>query len=108
MLSRKKNRYCSNKCQAEFQYHSYIDDWKAGRADGKRGVSMRTLSAHLVRYLRDRDKACSICGWNMKNPTTGKVPLEIDHIDGNSENNRDKTCALSVRIVIHYQQIFVI
>jgi len=30
---------------------------------------------------------CSACGWNKKHPITGVVPLEVDHIDGDSENN---------------------
>lgn len=27
------------------------------------------------------------CGWSKINPTTGKVPIQLEHIDGNSENN---------------------
>ena len=27
------------------------------------------------------------CGWNKINPITNKVPIELEHIDGNSENN---------------------
>ncbi len=29
-----------------------------------------------------------------KNPVTGKVPLEIDHIDGDSENNKEENLRL--------------
>jgi hypothetical protein len=28
------------------------------------------------------------CGWSRRHPTTGKVPVEVEHIDGNWENNR--------------------
>ena len=27
------------------------------------------------------------CGWCEKNIVTNKVPIELEHIDGNSENN---------------------
>jgi 5-methylcytosine-specific restriction endonuclease McrA len=27
------------------------------------------------------------CRWDKINPTTGKCPIELEHIDGNSENN---------------------
>jgi ssDNA-binding Zn-finger/Zn-ribbon topoisomerase 1 len=37
---------------------------------------------------------CTICGWSKKNLATGKVPLEIDHIDGNSDNNTEANLRL--------------
>jgi 5-methylcytosine-specific restriction endonuclease McrA len=27
------------------------------------------------------------CGWNKMNSYTGKIPIQLEHIDGNSENN---------------------
>jgi hypothetical protein len=33
---------------------------------------------------------CCLCGWNEKNPTTDRVPLEVDHINGNAEDNREE------------------
>jgi 5-methylcytosine-specific restriction endonuclease McrA len=27
------------------------------------------------------------CGWDEIHPITNKVPIQLDHIDGNSENN---------------------
>ena len=27
------------------------------------------------------------CGWSKVNPFTKKIPIELEHIDGNSENN---------------------
>jgi predicted restriction endonuclease len=30
---------------------------------------------------------CMKCGWAEVNPTSGKIPIELEHIDGNSENN---------------------
>lgn len=40
-------------------------------------------------YLFDKYQSkCSECEWNKKHPVTGTVPLEIDHIDGNAENNK--------------------
>lgn len=36
----------------------------------------------------------SVCGWNKINPVTKVVPLEIDHIDGNSENNKEENLRL--------------
>jgi len=27
------------------------------------------------------------CGWDKRNPLSNKIPIELEHIDGNSENN---------------------
>jgi 5-methylcytosine-specific restriction endonuclease McrA len=27
------------------------------------------------------------CGWSKQNPFTKTIPIELEHIDGNSENN---------------------
>ena len=46
------------------------------------------LPGFLRRYKFDIfDNKCCICGWSKVNPYTNTIPLEIDHIDGNSENN---------------------
>lgn len=37
---------------------------------------------------------CQNCGWSEVNPITGTVPLEIHHVDGNSENNVIENLAL--------------
>jgi hypothetical protein len=39
--------------------------------------------------LEKYNRACSLCGWSKINPATGNIPLEIDHIDGNAENNKE-------------------
>ena len=36
-----------------------------------------------------------LCGWNERSCVTKKVPLEIDHIDGDSQNNLE----INLRII---------
>jgi hypothetical protein len=87
-LRLKDRTYCSNKCQGDYQYTQWLDRWKAGLVDGGVGIQARNVSGHLRRYLFSKYGAgCTICGWNKVNPVTQRIPLEIDHIDGNSENN---------------------
>lgn len=82
--------YCSNQCQGDYQYAQYILKWKQGEVNGSRGIYAKNISGHLRRYLLDKyGSACSLCSWSEKNSTTGEVPVEIDHIDGNSENNQE-------------------
>ncbi len=43
---------------------------------------------HLKKYLLKKfGNRCSECGWAKKHPITGVIPLEVDHVDGNAENN---------------------
>lgn len=78
------NKYCDNKCQKDFEYKTYILEWKAGTRDGRKG-KLQT-SGHIRRYILEKqDYKCISCGINswQENPIT----LELDHISGNSEDN---------------------
>ena len=94
-LNARQLKYCSNKCQWKSQYYKYVKGWKSGNEDGNIGINARNISKHLKRYLLEKYKeCCSKCGWNKRNPKSGNVPLEVDHIDGDSENNFEKNLRL--------------
>jgi len=85
---RKAYKYCSNKCQRTYQYKEYIKKWKQGLVSGNRGIITKNISSHIKRYLTDLyGEKCFLCGWKQKNLITGKIPLEIDHINGNADDN---------------------
>lgn len=89
----KNHIYCSNKCHNEDYYQKYIFKWKNDENDGKRGQYQ--ISNHIRKYLFEKfDNKCSNCGWGEKNEYTGKIPLEVEHIDGNSENNKEENLTL--------------
>jgi len=44
----------------------------------------RTVRRHIIEAVGEK---CQRCGWNERNPFTGRVPIEIEHIDGNWQNN---------------------
>lgn len=88
-------KYCSNKCQSDYNYSIYIDGWKRGKISGGRGVNTKSISRHVIRYIMEKyEMQCARCGWHEVNPATGRVALEIDHIDGNSENNKESNLIL--------------
>lgn len=88
-------KYCSIKCQIDTRYSKYIERWKKDLETGNRGINTKNISKHLRRYLQEKygDK-CSVCTWSQVHPVTKVVPLEIDHIDGNSENNKEENLRL--------------
>ena len=81
------NKYCDNKCQKDFEYQQYILDWKQGVKDGRSG-KMQT-SAHVKRYILDKQNSkCAGCG--LDSWLGELLTLELDHINGNSEDNTEK------------------
>ncbi len=86
-------KYCSNMCQAEYQYCLYIKKWKLGEITGLQSIGIVTRP--IKRYLREKfgDKCC-ICGWAEVNLVTKVIPLVADHIDGNWRNNDESNLRL--------------
>lgn len=94
-IKRANRKYCSIKCQHKHYHIQYIARWKQGLENGNRGIRTRGISHHLRHYLiKKYEDKCSRCGWNKKHPKTLVVPLEVNHIDGNSENNKEENLEL--------------
>ena len=85
--------FCTSKCQADYRYMEYIKQWKNGKENGLRGVY--GISQNIRRYLKEKfDNKCQLCGWGETNFFTGKVPLEVHHIDGDYTNNNEENLQL--------------
>ena len=95
LKTRHQVKYCSSKCQSDHKYKLFVDKWKNGLVDGTIGIYAKNISGHIRRYLAQKyGDRCSECGWSKKNILTQRVPLEIDHIDGNAENNLENNLVL--------------
>ena len=65
---------------------AYISQWLNGEETGTTNLGeISVIVRHYIVNLKGAQ--CWECGWNKTNATTGKIPVQIDHIDGNSSNN---------------------
>jgi hypothetical protein len=71
----KNSKYCSNKCQQHYQINLRISE----------GASEHTMRKFLIKTYGAK---CMECGWDKVSQYTGKVPIEMEHIDGDAENNQ--------------------
>jgi hypothetical protein len=79
--------YCNNTCQMEYHRGEKLRAWLKGEWVGVTG-EQRQLSDIIRNYLITKsDNRCQSCGWSEIHPVTNRVPLQIDHADGNPENN---------------------
>lgn len=106
-----RKKFCSHSCSAKYnnklrskngnssecvkvdKYNEFINEWKNNNIDGRRGEY--GVSEYIRKYLFSKyNCSCQNCGWCKVNPYTGKIPLEIHHIDGDCTNNKEENLQL--------------
>lgn len=95
-LYNKRNKYCSSKCQSEYYKRNQIQKWLSGEItgfsnDNHWGDTPKWIRSYLFKI---HNYKCARCGWSEINPFTGKLPLEVEHKDGNYKNNRPENLTL--------------
>lgn len=89
-LHKAQYKYCSNKCQKEFENQQKLQDIFLGNISGlKKATNSNPKISDTLRefLLKESNYKCQLCGWGGINPYSGKSCLEIHHIDGNRQNN---------------------
>ena len=76
-------KFCSFRCQQEFAFRRRSKILESGDYFVLQTTSF--LRKYLIRRLGER---CSRCGWAERHPKTNRVPIEVEHIDGDWRNNR--------------------
>lgn len=79
----KGNKYCTYKCQQDFQYKERVKIWLNGGHNGVKGKNStcRWIKKYLINTNGEK---CSKCGWC---EFTNNIPIELEHIDGDFTNN---------------------
>ena len=88
-----RTKYCNQTCRSRHYRDEMVKLWLAGKHSGMKG---KTGTAVWIKeyIINSEGEECSLCGWNEINPASGKVPIELNHIDGNFENNERKNLNL--------------
>ena len=80
-----KNKYCSIKCQKEYQHRILYEKCKNGDTSIMRANYSPIIFKQDI--LKEQNNKCAICGmlpiWNNK-----ELVFIIDNIDGNAANNK--------------------
>jgi hypothetical protein len=97
--------YCSSEC---FQLHrkehpsaiSEIARSKMMEAGRRGNATMKSRQKSIdqlkcfnkirKRIFLERGRRCEECGWDKKNPFNGIIPVQVDHIDGDRNNNSEE------------------
>ncbi|MDQ6695443.1 MAG: HNH endonuclease [Chloroflexota bacterium] len=107
-VSRPEKVFCNNVCQQIYAWRAYIARWQVGEVTGNKIDG--DVSDHVRRYLYEKyGERCSQCGWADRNPATGRVPICVDHIDGDwrntTENNLRLLCPNCHSLTSTYQAL---
>lgn len=77
-----KSYFCSQQCFADFEFMKRVALIES------EGYPPFINPPFLRRYLVWKiGEKCSRCGWCERHPKTGRVPVEVEHVDGDWKNN---------------------
>lgn len=82
-------KYCSNECRyrkKREEKDNVLQRWLAGGdvISDKYGSPPSCIREYLIEICENK---CSKCGWDVINKKSGRCPLELNHIDGDCNNN---------------------
>jgi len=92
VLGKNAVAYCGKKCMGENKRNDAIEKWKNGNWQyAKSGDTPDWLRWYIFSKFNEK---CTECGWSKVNQATGKIPLQVEHIDGNWQNNKEDNLTL--------------
>lgn len=88
-----QKKYCAEHGK-QVKYEDYIAKWQSGEISGN-VCNNEKISSHIRRYMFEKHNfKCQKCSWSQIHSITGKIPLTINHIDGNCTNSKENNLEL--------------
>ncbi len=81
-----RNTYCNNKCQSDFQLNEkfiLLETEKFELLGREDNIDVLTKKYLIKKY----GEKCMKCDWDIENEWTNKVPIQLNHIDGDPHNH---------------------
>ena len=83
-----KAKYCCNQCQQNHKWQKLSSIIESDQIN-ELGFGLEYSASIAKRFLIEKNGAkCQKCSWSEINPSTNRIPIEIDHIDGDCNNNK--------------------
>jgi hypothetical protein len=79
-IKNKNQKFCSNNCSSFYIRSEIFKKIELG----ENNLNSKNYKNYLIHKHGEK---CMECGWCEKNIYSNKIPIELEHIDGNSENN---------------------
>ena len=80
ILKDSRRNCCSHKCDKEYKEKLRFEKIE----NGDTTLHHKQYKKYLIHVHGEK---CMECGWCETNPHTNKIPIELEHIDGDSSNN---------------------
>jgi len=86
-------KFCSKKCKNNYHRNIKTEKWLSGEHDGTMG---KTSTVRWIKwyFIQKHGEKCMECGWSKRNEYTRKIPIELEHIDGDFRNNKEENLKL--------------
>lgn len=85
-IGKNAKKFCSTVCATSFFNEDRLRRWKNKEISGNKPSGQ--ILGFVRRYMFAlHDNKCQLCGFDKRNPYTGKSILEIHHIDGDWNNS---------------------
>jgi predicted nucleic acid-binding Zn ribbon protein len=89
---KKEQVFCSQRCAQESARKRITELWLSGKHTG--GTWSGVCEFVRIWLIARFGNRCVKCGWHEVNVTSGKVPIQVEHIDGNPYNHRPENLTL--------------
>ena len=88
ILSYKAKKYCNLQCQGKHTVEKLFVEIENLKNNIRKDSSGNIIGQNAFRryLISKRGAKCEKCGWSKENPISKKIPIVMNHIDGNPEN----------------------